>query len=99
MLLYHPLPFVSVDEFDYELIAKKVNEEKPDIIWVSLGAPKQEIFMSKLLPFLQQGVMFGIGAAFNYYAGILNEPKAKIGAVRFICHCKNVWRMPENSLY
>ena len=35
MLLYHPLPFVSVDEFDYELIAKKVNEEKPDIIWVS----------------------------------------------------------------
>ena len=40
--------------------------------------------MSKLLPFLNQGVMFGIGAAFNYYAGILNEPKFKIGTIRFI---------------
>lgn len=83
-LLYMPLPFLPVEEFDYEGIAKQVNEMEPSIIWVSLGAPKQEIFMSKLLPLLNQGVMFGIGAAFNYYAGILNEPKARIGAVRFI---------------
>ena len=83
-LLYQPLPFVPVKEFDYEEIAQTVNRLEPDIIWVSLGAPKQEIFMSKLLPLLNKGVMFGIGAAFNYYVGILNEPKARIGAVRFI---------------
>lgn len=83
-LLYMPLPFASVENFDYEGIAKEVNEIKPDIIWVSLGAPKQEIFMSKLLPRLKQGVMFGIGAAFNYYAGILKEPTVRLGAVRFI---------------
>lgn len=83
-LIYMPLPFLSADEFDYANIAKEINNIHPDIIWVSLGAPKQEIFMSKLLPFLNQGVMFGIGAAFNYYAGILNEPKFKIGAIRFI---------------
>lgn len=83
-LKYMSLPFLQVDEFDYDSIAVSINEMKPDIIWVSLGAPKQEIFMSKLLPLLNQGVMFGIGAAFNYYAGILKEPKVKVGAVRFI---------------
>lgn len=83
-LYYQSLPFLPVDEFDYLAIANKINELRPDIIWVSLGAPKQEIFMSKLLPYLNQGVMFGIGAAFNYYAGILKEPKAKIGVLRFV---------------
>ena len=83
-LEYMSLPFLQVDEFNYESIAASINELKPDIIWVSLGAPKQEIFMSKILPLLNQGVMFGIGAAFNYYAGILKEPKAKIGVIRFI---------------
>ena len=40
--------------------------------------------MSKLLPYINQGVMFGIGAAFNYYAGILKEPKFHLGPVKFV---------------
>ena len=79
-----PLPFVSVDEFDYVSIAAELNILKPDIIWVSLGAPKQEKFMFKLLPFLEDGVMFGIGAAFNFYIGELNVPRIKIGRLKFI---------------
>lgn len=83
-LLYMPLPFVRVDEFDYPNIAKEINEIEPDIIWVSLGAPKQELFMNRILPYINSGVMFGIGAAFNYYAGILNKPNIEIGSFRFI---------------
>ncbi len=64
------LPFRQVDDFDYSSIAYDINQYRPDIIWVSLGAPKQEIFMSKLLPFITHGVMFGFGAIFNFYAGI-----------------------------
>jgi N-acetylglucosaminyldiphosphoundecaprenol N-acetyl-beta-D-mannosaminyltransferase len=78
------LPFAKVEDFSYEEIASQINKIRPDIIWVSLGAPKQEIFMSKLLPFLDKGVMFGIGAAFNYYAGILKEPTVRIGTLRII---------------
>ncbi|MCJ2543433.1 WecB/TagA/CpsF family glycosyltransferase [Thermostichus vulcanus] len=63
-----PLPFVDVERFDYPAIAKDINADQPDIIWVSLGAPKQEIFMHKLLPYLEQGVMFGFGAVFNFNA-------------------------------
>lgn len=64
------LPFKKVDEFDYQGIADVINAENPDIIWVSLGAPKQEMFMSRLQPYLKRGVMFGYGAIFNFNAGV-----------------------------
>ncbi|WP_301921455.1 WecB/TagA/CpsF family glycosyltransferase, partial [Ferruginibacter sp.] len=78
------LPFLPVENFDYQLIAAQINSIAPDIIWVSLGAPKQEIFMNKILPFLNRGIMFGIGAAFNFYIGALNIPRFKIGSLKFI---------------
>jgi len=67
---FEELPFKNVEEFDYPAIAGMINKEKPDIIWVSLGAPKQELFMYYLLPHLEQGVMFGFGAIFNFYSGV-----------------------------
>ncbi|MDR0232168.1 MAG: WecB/TagA/CpsF family glycosyltransferase [Dysgonamonadaceae bacterium] len=67
---FETLPFRSVDEFDYESIAQMLNEDNPDIIWVSLGAPKQEMFMNKLQPYLNRGVMFGFGAILNFNAGV-----------------------------
>ncbi|TKC13074.1 WecB/TagA/CpsF family glycosyltransferase [Pedobacter polaris] len=79
-----PLPFKAVEEFDYVEISKYINGIKPQIIWVSLGAPKQEVFMSNLLPYLDKGIMFGIGAAFNFYIGNIALPDAKIGALKFI---------------
>ena len=66
---FESLPFRNVEDFDYFTIANKINEFNPDIIWVSLGAPKQEIFISKLYPFINKGVLFAIGAAFNLYLG------------------------------
>ena len=56
--------------FDYKEIAEVIEEDKADIIWVALGAPKQEIFMSKLKPYLKHGVMIAVGAAFKFYSGI-----------------------------
>lgn len=80
--LHHlPLPFLNVDDFDYMQIANDLNDLKPDIIWVSLGAPKQERFMYNLLPYLSSGVMFGIGAAINFYIGKIKMPSYTIGGV------------------
>ena len=68
-MLFAELPFREVEDFDYEAIAKRVNEYEADIIWVALGAPKQEYFMNRLLPHLKKGVMIAVGAAFNFYSG------------------------------
>ncbi|MQN33373.1 WecB/TagA/CpsF family glycosyltransferase [Prevotella copri] len=48
---------------------ENMSEDGADIIWVALGAPKQEIFMSKLKPYLKRGVMIAVGAAFKFYSG------------------------------
>lgn len=78
------VPFVSVEQFNYEEIASQINGIKPDIIWVSLGAPKQELFISKIFPYIESGVLFGIGAAFNFYTGDLHNNKTEIGGLRLI---------------
>lgn len=72
---FEELPFREVDGFDYQGIADMINADAPDIIWVSLGCPKQEGFMSRLQPYLNKGVMFGFGAIFNFYCGLDTVPK------------------------
>lgn len=67
---FYELPFCSIDEFDYPAIAEMVDNDGADIIWVALGAPKQEIFMSRLKPYLKSGVMIAVGAAFKFFSGV-----------------------------
>lgn len=64
------LPYLRVEDFDYAGIAKIVEEDNADIVWIALGAPKQEIFMSKLKPHLHCGVMIAVGAAFKFFSGV-----------------------------
>lgn len=78
------VPFCKVDEFNYREIAEEINAYRPDLIWVSLGNPKQEIFCRNIQPLLQKGVLFGIGAALNFWVGNLALPKFHIGSLRFI---------------
>lgn len=91
------VPFAKVEEFDYEKIAKQVNDIDADIVWASLGAPKQERFMAKLLPYINRGVMFGIGAAFNFYIGEIIQPRFHLGAFRFIW-LDRIYREPRKQL-
>jgi N-acetylglucosaminyldiphosphoundecaprenol N-acetyl-beta-D-mannosaminyltransferase len=72
-IAYLELPFISIEDFDYVRIASRINEMKANYIWVSLGAPKQEYFMHRLLPFIDSGIILGIGAALNFYSGELKD--------------------------
>ncbi|MBR3075284.1 MAG: WecB/TagA/CpsF family glycosyltransferase [Bacteroidales bacterium] len=69
-MTFMELPFRQVEDFDYPEIARKVNEDGARVIWVALGAPKQERFMNRLLPYLDSGVMIGVGAVFNFFSGL-----------------------------
>lgn len=75
------LPFCEVRKFDYPEIAKMIEADGADIIWIALGAPKQEYFMSMLKPHLKHGVMIAVGAAFKFYSGI-GEKRAPEWMVR-----------------
>lgn len=91
------VPFVPVEEFDYPAIAKQINELKPDIVWVSLGAPKQEKFIANIFPYVDQGVFFGIGAAFNFYTGDLHNNKKEVGGIRLIW-LERILKEPKKQL-
>ena len=59
----------------------RINSSGADIIWVGLGAPKQEKWM-KAHEGVVNGVMMGVGAGFDFHAGtIKRSPKwiQKIG--------------------
>ena len=72
-LTFLPLPYKNVEDFDYEEVSCFINKLSPDYIWVSLGAPKQEQFMSILLPKINRGMLLGVGAATNYFSGEIKD--------------------------
>ena len=78
---FEALPFCHVNDFDYEGIAARLNAADADVVFVSLGAPKQEIFMNRLVPHLERGVAIATGAAFKFHAGI-EEKRAPDWMVR-----------------
>ncbi len=92
MPFYAP-PFIPLDDFDYESIGKMINESNADIIWVSLGAPKQEEFMYRLKPYLEQGVMVGVGAAFTFYG---HEKKKRAPEIIRKMHLEWAYRIITN---
>lgn len=63
------LPYRTVDGFDYEALARMIDADGTDIVWIALGAPKQEMFMARLKPHLRRGVMIAVGAVFKFYSG------------------------------
>jgi N-acetylglucosaminyldiphosphoundecaprenol N-acetyl-beta-D-mannosaminyltransferase len=62
-----PFRDLTSDE-EAELIAT-IDQCRPDIIWVGIGAPRQELFMRRMLPRLNTRLMFGVGAAFDFLSG------------------------------
>lgn len=64
--MYSP-PFRLLNSDEDREIVQLINEVQPDFIWVGLGAPKQEIWMSEHQGKIC-GLMVGVGAGFDYFA-------------------------------
>jgi N-acetylglucosaminyldiphosphoundecaprenol N-acetyl-beta-D-mannosaminyltransferase len=62
-------PFRPYTEWQNDVFIQLINNARPDVIWVGLGAPKQERWMYEHHKQIQCGMMFGIGAGFDYLAG------------------------------
>lgn len=62
-------PFRNLSEVENEEIIRAMNQARPDIIWVGLGAPKQDIWMYENRAALNAPVLIGVGAAFDFLSG------------------------------
>jgi len=58
---------------DDKPVIDAINEAKPDILLVCLGAPKQEIWMHEHAGKVSAGLMVGLGGALDVYAGVVER--------------------------
>jgi len=70
--MYSP-PYTELSSEQDKKIVDYINKAAPDILWVGLGAPKQEIWMAEHADKIKGTVMLGVGAAFNFQAGTLKR--------------------------
>ncbi len=68
----------SLEEDDLEVLVSKAT---PDIFWVGLGSPKQELFMAKYCGRLEAKLMVGVGAAFDIHSGSVKEAPKWLKAI------------------
>ena len=69
---YSP-PFRDLSTEEEDAIVDEINGTQADIVWVGVGAPKQEKWMAAMRPRLDAAVLVGVGAAFDFHAGLVPQ--------------------------
>jgi N-acetylglucosaminyldiphosphoundecaprenol N-acetyl-beta-D-mannosaminyltransferase len=65
----HAPPHRPLSEDEERALAEQINADAPDVVWVGIGAPRQEQWMARMRPFLEAPVLAGVGAAFDFISG------------------------------
>jgi N-acetylglucosaminyldiphosphoundecaprenol N-acetyl-beta-D-mannosaminyltransferase len=69
---YSP-PYRPLDDEEREFVVDDINRTKADVVWVGTGQPKQEIWMREMRPILEAPMLIGVGAAFDFHAGLVPQ--------------------------
>lgn len=72
---YSP-PFRPLSDEELDGVVAEINAAKPDVVWVGIGVPKQEKWMATLRDRLDAPVLVGVGAAFDFHAGLVPQAPA-----------------------
>lgn len=66
-------PYGEVGTSPDQAAVSAINAARPDILWIGLGAPKQELWMAAHRRSLEVPVMIGVGAAFDFHTGLKKQ--------------------------
>lgn len=69
----HAPPFRPTGVAEEEPVIAAINACAPDIVWVGLGTPKQELWMAGHRDRLTASALIGVGAAFDFHAGLVRQ--------------------------
>jgi len=69
---YSP-PFRDMTSDEEQALVKEINRSRADLVWVGVGAPKQEKWMAAMRDRLDSPVLVGVGAAFDFHAGLVPQ--------------------------
>ncbi len=69
---YSP-PFRPLTQAEEDELIERINADRPDVLWVGIGVPKQEKWMARIRPRLEVPVMAAVGAAFDFHGGRVSQ--------------------------
>jgi N-acetylglucosaminyldiphosphoundecaprenol N-acetyl-beta-D-mannosaminyltransferase len=79
-------------------IVRAIQDARPDLVLVALGAPKQELWIHQVAGELRPAVLLGIGASIDFIAGTARRAPAWLSAIglewfyRLLHEPRRLWR-------
>jgi len=66
-------PYRPLSDEEETAILDEINRSGADVVWVGIGVPKQEKWMAAMRHRLRAPVLVGVGAAFDFHAGLVPQ--------------------------
>lgn len=91
-------PYRALTDDEESAVVTEINESEADVVWVGIGVPKQEKWMAAMRDRLAAPVLIGVGAAFDFHAGLVPQAPAivqRLGlewAFRLAQEPRRLWR-------
>jgi N-acetylglucosaminyldiphosphoundecaprenol N-acetyl-beta-D-mannosaminyltransferase len=74
---YSP-PHRPLSSEERQAVIKEINGSRADVAWIGIGVPKQEKWMAEMRSALETPVLVGVGAAFDFHAGLVPQAPATV---------------------
>ena len=91
-------PFGPVSATEDAELTQQIIAARPDIVWVGLSTPKQELWMAGHRDELPEMTLIGVGAVFDFYIGAVRRAPAWMSTVglewlfRLASEPRRLWR-------
>jgi N-acetylglucosaminyldiphosphoundecaprenol N-acetyl-beta-D-mannosaminyltransferase len=100
---YESPPFRELSSDEDRQAVDRINAARPDIVWVGIGAPKQEKWMVGHRRRVHASAIIGVGAAFDFHSGAVRWAPSwirRLGcewAYRLVLQPRRMWRRNLDS--
>jgi N-acetylglucosaminyldiphosphoundecaprenol N-acetyl-beta-D-mannosaminyltransferase len=75
----HSPPFRELTPAEERRAISDIDGSGAQVVWVGTGQPKQELWMHRLRPRLRAPLLVGVGAAFDFHAGLVRQAPPWMG--------------------
>ncbi|MGD0198620.1 MAG: WecB/TagA/CpsF family glycosyltransferase [Solirubrobacteraceae bacterium] len=91
-------PFRELTDDEERRTVEEIDGSGAEIVWVGSGQPHQELWMARMRPELAAPMLIGVGAAFDFHAGLVPQAPPWMGrhglewAYRLVREPRRLWR-------
>ena len=94
----YPPPFRELTPPEEDAVVEDIHRSGAEVVWVGIGVPKQEKWMARMRPRLDAAVLIGVGAAFDFHAGLVPQAPLRMQKLglewlfRLVHEPRRLWR-------